>query len=207
MQVRLLTVAQEFSCETGSTHSYAVLELPGGDEIRALISEESLQLIVSNLVVNGGAVAQAALQHAASAPPPTPRQAAAPERVEEEREFFPMRASNDETDGLVSTFGGDYSKEGASIEDPLLEAVGAQLEQAEATLARAIGDTSTLSGAALRDVVSKLAAEPVQQVRRTRAPVVQADAMGNPIITGPGRVDIQDITGGDLSDEEDAGQA
>lgn len=227
MHVVVTGIAQGLSFETGQAFDYITLMLPDGSRIKAHVDGTSIEKITKLFIEGGGPAAQTALAQAnaeqatayeETAAPPAAESYTRMARVGDEvamvapASMFAGGASEEE-DEAVSTFGGDVQPN-----DPTLAAIGHQLQQAEGKLARAIGDTSTLSPAELHGVVARIS-EPEQvlpvpnvmsskpaQSRRLSGPKVQADAMGNPIITGPGLVDPRALMGGNTDGEEDVGQ-
>lgn len=229
MNCTIKGVGQTLSFETGETLNYIQLQLPTGVEIRAVIAGQHVADITNMFLHGGSAAAEMAKAQAIAEEetdlPGTVHQSVAPpstvsdddyERMTrqapvepQERPFAPL----DFQDG--SEFGGDYDMQN----DPSLAAVEESLRQAEAVTARAIGDTSTLNVSELRKVASSITspelAMPVPNVmakpapvpvRRLQGPRVEADAMGNPIVTDAGLVDPRALVGGNTEGEEDAGQ-
>lgn len=235
MHVVIAGVAQGLSFETGESSNYVTLLLPNGRKIMASVAGEDVEELTVLFLKSGGPAAQAAMAKAAAAPAAAPAPPAAdyaqaeaeaaayarmmqgndPQGIAEapvhDGAFSPMNfadggSSDEET---ISTFGGDL--------DPELAAVGRSLQQAETKIAHAIGDTSLMGPAELRQVVSriqeaapamptpKFAVQQPPQGRRLSGPKVQADDMGNPVISGPGRVDHHALAGGDTTGEEDVG--
>lgn len=221
-------VGQTLSFETGETVNYIQLQLPSGVEIRAIVAGQYVADI-TNMFLHGGseaaelAKAQAVAEEESElpaapfsqAPPPMPPTNDDYERMmrhtpaePQDRPYAPL----DFQDG--GEFGGDYEE----TNDPSLAGVEESLRQAEAVTARAIGDTSTLSPAELRQVAKHITSPapvmPVPNVmtprpatvRKLQGPRVEADAMGNPIISGAGLVDPRALAGGNTEGEEDVGQ-
>lgn len=222
-------VGQSLSFETGETVNYIQLVLPTGVEIRAIVAGQHVA-DVTNMFLHGGsaaaemAKAQVMAEEESDLPaapfsqaPSPPMEAASGdyERMTRQASAAPQDrpyAPLDFQDG--GEFGGDY----AEANDPSLAAVEESLRQAEAVTARAIGDTSTLSPADLRQVAKNITSPapvmPVPNVmtarpaavRKLQGPRVEADSMGNPIISGAGLVDPRALVGGNIEGEEDAGQ-
>lgn len=222
MLVQIMSIAQALSFETGESYSYVTLMLPTGKEVRATVADETIAELTSLFMGSGSPAAQeAAARVQASLPNEAPprrapaRQAPAeedvyasmarpPEDRPQERSFTPVGFADDE----VPAFGGDFAGEDSAQ----LQAIEQSLAAAEGRLAHAIGDTSTAGPAELRQMVARLQqpAMPVPNIlespRRQAAHRVEADAFGNPVITGAGLVDPRSLMGGDTEGEEDAGQ-
>lgn len=214
MHVVIKDVAQALSLETGQTYSYLTLMLPNGKEFRAAVADDTIAEVTQLFVQSGSPAAQVAAERA-SVEPQEPSPVPAPVRREPapmQRSYAPMEITEDGDGEPISTFGGNYNPDA----DPELEAVGSALQQASDQLAHAIGDTSTLGPAELRQVVDRIANTPPVMpvpslmkeapVRQLTKPHVEADAMGNPILKGNGLVDPRGLMGGNTEGEEDAGQ-
>jgi hypothetical protein len=218
MHVVIKDISQGLSLETGASYSFMVLMLPNGQLIRAEVDDEALAQVTQLFMSSGSPAAEAAAQGVRQSD--VQRQPV--RRVEQEseadpgepeqltRDFSPLTIQEEIDGEMVSTFGGNF-------EGTELAGVGEALQQAEAQMARAIGDTSGHSPSELRSVVDAIAkAPPVmpvpnlmkQQLQPKPKPrlTVEADAMGNPLIKGAGLVDPRAITGGNTEGEEDAGQ-
>lgn len=225
MDAQITGISQEFSFEDGEVVNFVVLQLDDGSPMRALVSNEDAARLTALFLKMGGAAAERAFASVTAAvtsaetrpearrPPSSSMSHAAAEEVPVARDYSPLRVSGSVENALE--FGGDFSK------TQNLAAVGAQLKEAEATLASAVGDTATLDGAALHQIAARLRqgastslpqqpwdATPLEAPRPpARLPVrVVADEAGNPVLEGAGLVDPRSILGGDLRGEEDAGQ-
>lgn len=221
MQAIIVGLLQELSLMSGETANYIVLELDGGEQIRAEIDFEAVQLITTQFVQAGSPAAQVAAERAtaavatpvASAPAAAPAQTSAYPALKraaqaqpEGRQYSSMTLADD---GESLEFGGDVAADGS------LQSVAEQLAQAERHVASAIGDTSNLEGAALRQAANALrrgeempspsfAATPGKPTRRSLR--VEQDAMGNPVIRGAGLVDPHTLAGGVDAEDGDVGQ-
>ncbi len=217
MHVVVLGVSQGLSFETGEGFNHISLLLPDGTIIKADVDDEAVAALTALFVKGGSPAAQTAIMQAAQSPPAPPPVAQsvsyaahpAPEPTPLAHGAYSlvsMAEGSDEDDmETVSTFGGDI------VADPTLAAVGAQLQMAESKMARAIGDTSMLSPESLSGIVARIATpEPVMPVpniiQKPTQLKVQADSMGNPIVTGPGLIDPRALMGGNTDGEEDVGQ-
>lgn len=219
MHVVIRDISQGLSLETGASYSYMVLMLPNGQLIRAEVDDEALAQVTALFMASGSLAAAAAAQGVRQTdvqffPARRTEQAeqagsSSGEAEQLARDFSPLHIQEEVDGEMVSTFGGNF-------EGTELAGVGEALAQAEAQMARAIGDTTGASPSELRSVVEAIANAPPpmpvpnmmkpQLQQRRLARTVEADAKGNPIIKGVGLVDPRAITGGNLEGEEDAGQ-
>lgn len=220
MNVQILGIAQGLSFETGEAFNHLTLLLPDGARVTAAVSDEAVVKLTKLFVQSGSQAAQAAIAQAsysevsADPTPEQPRHSSGDVVAFQTGDFSPgtIAGGSEEDDEMVSTFGGNSG-------DATLDAVGEQLQQAELRLARATLDSTSMSPADIRSVVEQLSTpeqiapvpnimkQPPAQPRRLSGTKVQADSMGNPIITGPGLVDPRALMGGDTDGEEDVGQA
>ena len=223
MHVVVLGVSQGISFETGEGYNHLTLLLPNGSKIKASVSDEAVTELTALFIQGGGAAVETAMARANQPPadteveelshPPVSSYArlgeiATPAKTSS---YVPVNLSDGSTgedEEVVSTFGGD-------VHDPMLDAVGMQLQQAESKMARAIGDTSALSQASISSIVARIATpEPVmpvpnlmsKPVKAQPRPTVQKDDAGNPILSGPGFIDPRSLMGGNVDGEEDVGQ-
>lgn len=228
MLVQIVGIAQALSFQTGESYSYLTLLLPTGKKVQATVADDVIAELTSVFMDSGSPAAQAATARVqatldgALTPPPPPL--AQQEVVEDEafrqmervrqqeaqpRSFSPVDFSDGGGEETV-TFGGNYNSE----DQAQLQAIEQQLAQAEGALANAIGDTTTVSPAELRQVVARITkAEPALPVPNIMARPpgkvarrVEADSHGNPVIHGQGLVDPRSLMGGNTEGEEDAGQ-
>lgn len=227
MLVTIKGISQALSFETGEQYSYVTLQLPTGQEFKAIVGDEAIAELTSVFLGSGSPAAQAAIARTNTTSDPTPARAVSVQRPQESEFDRMARSQPDEAqaqsfsavdfidDGngeVVGQFGGNFNEEDGSQ----LDAVGQQLAAAEGKLAQAIGDTSHLSPAELHQVVAKLSQpQPMLPVpssmtpgvrRPLRPPRVEADSMGNPVVSGAGFVDPRSLMGGNIEGEEDVGQ-
>lgn len=214
MQATIVGLQQELSLMSGETANYIVLELAGGEQVRAEVDFEAVQIITTQFVQSGSSAAQIAaeransevLEPAASAPqPPVYPGLKRPVQAQpEERQYSSMSLADD---GESLEFGGEGPSEG-------LQHMAERLVLAERNVASAIGDTSELTGPALRQAANALrqgdgmpapafATTPSNPTRRSLR--VEQDSMGNPVIRGAGLVDPMTLSGGANAEEGDVG--
>lgn len=218
MHVVIKDISQALSLETGRSYSYLTVMLPNGKEVRASVSDDAIAEITQLFMQSGSPAAQAAADGVARSmetPPPVesfPRHQP-PQQDQQQGSYSPMEMTEDADGELVETFGGDFNPE----DDPQLAEVGAALLHANTRMAQAVGDVTSTQPTELRQVVGRLTQQepvlpvpsimtPTTPARQRAKPHVEADAMGNPIIKGPGLVDPRGIMGGNTEGEEDAGQ-
>ena len=243
MQAVIIGLGQQLSLVDGSSSHQLTIQLPSGAAFIALVDEEVAQLITEEFVAAGSEAAAKAVQAARSAPPArpvvhhalesmqaqdraegqhSPAQAAVP--AQQDRSYAPMELAGE----LSSTEDGDLVF-GGSSSSSTLDAVGAQLQRAEKSLATAIGDVDVDDPQAMRDAANRLrgigdlptprwvasstgAGEPVADVPAgmpklaRRALRVDRDEAGNPILRGPGVANHRALLGGTNVEEGDAGQ-
>ena len=216
MQATIVGLLQELSLVSGETANYIVFELPSGEQIRAEVDFEAVQIITTQFVQSGSLAAQVAAERATAdvataapvAQPAYPAIKRPPQAQPEERQYAAMALADD---GESLEFGGEVEEDSTGN----LQAMAARLAQAERNVASAIGDTSGLDGATLRQAANALrrgedmpapafAANPVKPTRRALR--VEQDDMGNPIVRGAGLVDPLALTGGSFVEDGDTGQ-
>lgn len=226
MQAIIVGLSQELSLLDGETTNSIVIELPNGTYVRALLSDDATVEVTKAFVQSGVPAATVAAQRAAVAPPPpavTPTPAATQQGESAhpalsfgapalDRQYSPVVLSDEPDDhgpdGQV--FGGDYADGDA------MSAIGQQLQQAEASLARAVGDAGDMDKAGLAAAAARLrqgqampmpdwgdAAPTAPQARRKLR--VSTDNMGNPVLQGSNLVDTSLLIGGN-AEEGDVGQ-
>jgi hypothetical protein len=212
MQVTILRLSQDVSFETGETLTYITLQLPTGALMRALIDEQASQQLTMAFVRSGSAASKHATQQAQAGvvpvqPPPHAPMRQAPQRMPDTQQYSPLELTENDSDETAE-FGGDYDEE----DQGGLAAIGEQLQAAEASLAASIGDTSTLGPAELREAADRLRNSAplyqpsVQEQQRRRPLRVNKDEMGNPVLAGPGYIDVTRLVGGEPSEENEVGQ-
>jgi hypothetical protein len=218
MQVVITSLSQELSLVDGETSDIVTIQLPDGVLIHAVVDEAATMAITQAFVQSGSAAAQAAANHARSVPDTgasNPRREAASQRAVQTvtvdtSSYSPMRLSDDGGSDLV--FGepdGDASELFAS--SPSMVEVERNFAQAEGQLAHALGDTSSLDAASLRQAAQQLRGQqsmpvPAALASPRRALRVTADEQGNPIIQGSGLVDHAALLGGAGVEEGDTAQ-
>lgn len=219
MQATIVGLLQELSLMSGETANYILLELEGGEQIRAEVDFEAVQLITTQFVQAGSPAAQVAAEKATAAVAPTDNTAPAQppaypalkraSHVQPEDRQYSSMALADDGESLV--FGGDNSDDGV---EGGMQAMAERLAQAERNVASAIGDTSDLEGPALKQAANALrrgegmpapsfATAPGKPTRRSLR--VEQDSMGNPVIRGAGLVDPHSLVGGTDVEEGDVG--
>lgn len=202
MQATIVSVSQSFSFETGASTGVLTLKLPDGKLVQARIHDAEMQHLLGLHVAMGGQV-----QPDDTAPPArvpgsdalrVAQPAAAPARAQEEpREYAPMSLDDAES----PEFGGDFSESDLEPGGPLAE-IAQNFAQAQSHVIGAVGERPALGKRELAQVAGALSTPmPVPKF----AAHVGTDDMGNPVRSGPGVVDHQTVTGGDLTGEEDAG--
>lgn len=224
MQATILGLSQELSLLDGDTTNSILLELPNGTHVRAVLSEEAAVEITRAFVQSGVPAAAVAAQRAAAVPesPPMPpmRTVEAPVHPALQqmapamaRQYAPVVLSDEPDDGGPDeqVFGGDYE------EDTSMAAIGQQFQQAEASLAHAVGNADDMDRAGLQAAAARLrqgsempapswVATPPAVAPTRRQVRVAKDDMGNPVLQGSGLVDTRLLIGGNNIEEGDVGQ-
>lgn len=220
MHVVIKDISQALSLETGQSYSYLTILLPNGSEVRASVADDTIAEVTHLFMQSGSPAAQAAARRVAQAeagsvevePPPVLHSQIGMEQPRP-GSYAPMEMTEDGDGEIVETFGGNFNPE----DDPQLAAVGAALKNANDHMAHAIGGATSMQPSELRQVVDRLSNQEVMPVpsimtsapipvRQLVKPHVEADAMGNPIVKGPGLLDPRGLMGGNTDGEEDAGQ-
>lgn len=179
MNVAVKGIMQTFSFDDGETRNYLQLVLPSGELIAAYIDEKSAQELTTAFIQSEGGQVPAA-------PARPPLEVFNNPNTLASRDFSPLSVDGD--DGTV-VFGGE----------------AAPMESVSSNRHEDVQAPSWVNARAPEIAPPLIAPAPA---RNERAPIVEADSLGYPVLRGGGRVDTSKLMGGDGANEEDGiGQA
>ena len=207
MQVAIIGMSQDFSFEDGEVINYMNLRLPTGQIIRALVDEETAMVVTKTFVENSEPGTVVVGDEISSYVPAQTAPVPDEQKLPEDQNFNPAVIQDD---GAME-FGGDYEDGDEDPQEPALSSLQEQLSKAEDSIAKATPMTGDLTDEQIQEAAKRLASgEPLPEPSWTnggRGRVaklqVQKDAAGNPILSGPGVMDMQMLLGGGGEADED----
>ena len=221
IQAFISGISQDLSFEDGDSAFYAMIVLPNGQQLRALIDGEAAQLLTEMFVQGKTPAAQVAVSRAATEPSPLENKrqpmvhpALAHVAIEDEQmpegQYSPLTVNGD---GVLE-FGG---KEPGGAPISSMQFMQQQFQEAAHTVAAALGDSSGLNPIKLKqaaDTLRGIVPNPLPQphwgvpVDTSPHVTVSKDDRGYPVLTGQGLVDPRNLAGGNMEgeDADDVGQ-
>jgi hypothetical protein len=213
MNVEIVALTQELSLRDGETLNFLNLELPDGTVIRALIDQETAQMVV-NSHITGGSAAQTEVHSGealewAGQPTSSDNQRigmVVPAGAHAQPGGFSIGSLEDD-DGTME-FGGDGTGQDPDI--PGMDELQARLDAASEHMAHAVPGSENMTeeqiSQAVSDIKQSQKTPPQPQWRSSRKAVVRKNQMGYPILTGGDAVDPGEVVGaGDPTEDDGVG--
>jgi hypothetical protein len=211
MNVEIVALTQELSLRgDGETLNFLNLQLPDGTVIRALVDQETAQMVVNSHITGGAAPVQTEVHSGeelvwGGQPTLSDNQhigMVVPAGAHGQPGGFSIGSVED--DGTME-FGGDGTGQDPDI--PGMDELQARLDAASEHMAHAVPGSENMTEEQITQAVSDIRdsqkTPPQPQWRPSRKAVVRKNQMGYPIITGGDTVDPGEVVGAGDPTEDD----